>query len=79
MLNKEWLKMARILLKMTQQEVANQMCTTKQTICNIEIGESFNKMTMKFYEVTLKNNIEKNPDKELIEKILSYLESTKKS
>jgi len=74
MLNKDWLKTARILLGMSQKEIADQMCTTKQTICNIETGKSSHKMTMAFYELTLKSNIENHLNKERIKKVLLCLE-----
>jgi len=61
MLDKEWLKITRIRLGLTCEDIAKEMLCTKQTISNIETGKSTNKMTMKFYETILNKHLEEAP------------------
>jgi len=65
MLDKEWLKITRIRLNLTCEDIANEMFTTKQTISNIETGKSKHKMTMAFYERILNDHIKETPLREI--------------
>ena len=65
MLDSEWLKITRIRLHLTCEDVAKEMHTTKQTISNIERGKSKNEMTMAFYERILNDHIKVNPLREI--------------
>jgi len=57
MLDKEWLKITRIRLNLTLEEVAEEMFVTKQTLSNIETGKSTKKSTMLFYKIILEKHI----------------------
>lgn len=65
MLDKEWLKLTRIRLKLSMEDVANEMFVTKQTISNIESGKIEKRSTMRFYEITLNEHMKKTPLKDL--------------
>ena len=65
MLDKEWLKLTRIRLHLTMENVANEMFVTKQTISNVENGKIEKKSTMLLYEKILFDHMKKTPLKEL--------------
>ena len=59
MLNKTWLKQTREQLGLTQQEVADEMFVTKQTISSIERGLSWKKSTVVVFERILLEHLGK--------------------
>ncbi len=61
MKDREWLKIVRIRLGLTCQDIANEMYVTKATISNIETGKSKCKMTIAFYERILLDHLKENP------------------
>jgi DNA-binding XRE family transcriptional regulator len=61
MLDKEWLKITRIRLHLTCEDIAKEMLCTKQTISNIENGKSTQLMTMAFYERILNDHLKETP------------------
>ena len=65
-MDREWLKINRIRLGLTCDDIAKEMYTTRQTISNIETGKSKQKMTMAFYDHIITEHIKKEglPKKE---------------
>lgn len=61
----EWLKITRIRLGLTQQNIADEMFVTKQTICNVETGKINRKSVMAFYERILLDYLKENPLKDI--------------
>ena len=43
----------RRMLGITGEDMAKEMDTTRQTVSNLELGKAQNKMTMKFYRMTI--------------------------
>lgn len=70
MRDKEWLKLTRIRLHLSMEDVASKMFVTKQTICNLESGKSTKKSTMLLYEGILLFHMKETPLKELTEEEL---------
>lgn len=65
MLDKEWLKLTRIRLHLSMEDVANEMFVTKQTISTIENGKVAKKSTILLYEKILLDHLKKTPLKDL--------------
>jgi DNA-binding XRE family transcriptional regulator len=82
MTNINQLAMMRKLLGITQEDVANEMDTTKQTISNIESGKAENPMAFKFYRLTVPKliaKIDKDTKENLVydlEDIIRYLKES---
>jgi len=58
MLDREWLKITRIRLGLTLEDVAKEMYVTKQCLSNIESGKSKQKSTMLLYEIILQRHVD---------------------
>ena len=58
---KEWLKIVRIRLGLTMQDIADEMRTSKQVIWNVEHGKSSSDMAFAFYERVLKDRLKETP------------------
>lgn len=67
MRDKEWLKLTRMRLHLTMQDIANEMFVTKQTISQIENGKVQKSSTMLLYEKVLEDHLQRTPLKELTE------------
>lgn len=65
MLDREWLKITRIRLGLTCEDVAKMMNCTKATISHIELGKSSHLMTMTFYERVLNDILKEHPLREI--------------
>lgn len=68
----------REILDLTADDVAKEMHTTKQTICNIETGKSSTPMSVHFYIQTLHKLAMKDPERieqaqRVVQDILTYL------
>jgi transcriptional regulator with XRE-family HTH domain len=68
MLNGKQLKQSRKLLGLSLEEVAKRMYTTRQTISNIELGNSNHPMTVAFYNRIIEDLI-KEEKEEYIEEL----------
>lgn len=55
--DRQLMKAVRVYLGLTMEEIANELQTTKQTICNLESGKSNNTMALEFYERVLKEKL----------------------
>ncbi len=53
MLDINELILIRRMLGITGEDMAKEMDTTRQTVSNLELGKAQNKMTMKFYRMTM--------------------------
>lgn len=56
--DRKLMKAARVYLGLTQEDIAKEMCTTKQTISNVESGKSVSTMTLEFYERVLREKMD---------------------
>lgn len=83
MLNIKGLVRMRRLLGISGEVIAEEMCTTKQTVSNIELGKAENNMSVRFYRVTILKlvdqvNLEKREDLiDDLKAVIKYLETGK--
>lgn len=78
MLDGRELRILRETLEITLVEIANRMCTTKQTISNLELGKSNNRSALKFYNVILFEIINERDLLKQIDEKIKKLEEIKK-
>ena len=70
----EILRIKRVLLNLTQSEIAKEMFYTRQTITHIETGKTVNTRSFVDYRNALDRKINEHPEANRFKKIVEILE-----